>query len=491
MFEELLRKALGFIKYKKNASYVEIFDELIKECKKSFTEKEIVLIKKAYLMARDLHKGQKRNSGEPYIIHPVYVAYILLYEMNLHDANSIAAAILHDTREDCGITYEYLVKHFNNDVANLVEGVTKMKDLDFSTKAEKEEFNNYLLLKHILQDYRVIYIKLADRLHNMRTLDYKSEVKRREKSAESLRIFAPLATHVGAMNARDELVDTSFKYLNNRSYRIMNGMRKDYEIKHQEDIEDKLSSFKNILSDLGITLDVRPVILSNFAIYQGLISTQKISLLPNLVSFNIMVDGIEQIDLVVKRIKESYNVLPEYTCDFISKPRSNGYQAIHLSILGHKQVPYQVKIYTKEMFLVNTYGFAALLDIYPEKNILDIQADLIQNNSFFKTLSRNYKAYKEPFKLIDRTVRELLADKINVSVANGAMYCLPAVSVVADLADKIHSNLKKEATGALVNGELVGLDFPLKNGDNVVILTRNLELESIKDTVSLKLVLEK
>lgn len=491
MFEELLKKALGLFKFKKDANYSEIYDELIKECKKVFNEKEIVLIKKAYLVARDLHKGQKRNSGEPYIIHPVYVAYILLTEMNLHDANSIAAALLHDTREDCGITYEYLVKHFNNDVANLVEGVTKMKNLNFNTKEEKEEFNNYLLLKHILQDYRVIYIKLADRLHNMRTLDYKSEVKRREKSAESLRIFAPLATHVGASIAKEELVDTSFKYLNNRSYREIKGMRKDYEIKHQAEIEERLESLRHLLSEQEKPLDVRPQIMNNFAIYQGLINNKKISLLPNLIFYNIMVDTEEEIELVVKKIMGKYEVMPEFTEDFIKNPRNNGYRAIHLSIKGHKQTPYQIRIYTKEMFLVNTYGFSALLDIYPDKTIKDIQKELIRNNKFFQSLDRNYNSYKKPFKLIDETVRELLSDKINVYVANGAVYCLPAVSIVADLADKIHSDLKKEAIGALVNGELVSLDFLLKDNDRVVILTRENEINLSLESSAPKLILEK
>lgn len=488
MFEELLKKALGLFNFKKDANYIELYEELIKECKKVFTEKEILLIKKAYLTARDLHKGQKRNSGEPYIIHPLYVAYILLSEMNLHDANSIAAALLHDTREDCGIAYEYLVKHFNSDVAILVEGVTKMKDLDFNTKEEKEDFNNYLLLKYILQDYRVIYIKLADRLHNMRTLDYKIEAKRREKSAESLRIFAPLASHVGANIAKEELVDTSFKYLSNSNYREIKGMRKDYEIKHQEEIEAKLTELKSI-TVTGNKLDVRPQMMSNFSIYQGLITTRKISLLPNLISYNIMVDTLEEVELLTSYINEHYEVLKEYTADFIKEPRNNGYRAIHLSIKGRKGIPYQIKIYTKEMFLVNTYGFAALLDIYPDKTIKDIQEDLIKNNRFFKALDKNYKLYKKPFELIDKTVRGLLSEKINVYVANGALYCLPAVSVVADLADKIHSDLRKEAIGAIVNGSLCSLDTPLKDNDRVVILTKNQELNESLD--GLKLVLEK
>ena len=184
MLEDLFNRAkIHFSRKKPEAKQSDIYEVLINECQKHFSEKEVLLIKKAYLVAKDLHRGQKRNSGEPYIVHPLYVAYYLLTELQLHDASSIAASLLHDTMEDCGISEDFLEKHFNADIAKLVEGVTKMKDLDFSSKEEKEDYNNYLLLKHILQDYRIIYIKLADRLHNMRTLDYKVETKRREKSS--------------------------------------------------------------------------------------------------------------------------------------------------------------------------------------------------------------------------------------------------------------------------------------------------------------------
>ena len=476
MLEELINRAkMYFLSQKKSAKHTDVYEELIKECQKHFNEKEVLLIKKAYLVAKDLHRGQKRNSGEPYIIHPLYVAYYLLTELQLHDASSIAASLLHDTMEDCGITKEFLEKHFNSDIAKLVEGVTKMKDLDFTSKKEKEDYNNYLLLKYILQDYRTIYIKLADRLHNMRTLDYKAEAKRRKKSAETLRIFVPLATHVGASLARDELADISFKYLNNRNYREIKGMSADYQIKHVAEIENTLEKLKSLLLNLGITPIIRPKIMSNFAIYQGLINTKKISLLPNLLSYQIMVDSIQDIDLIANEIAKNFEIMPEYTKDYIHSPRSNSYQALHLSIKGRKGVPFQICLFTKEMFLVNTYGFAALLDLEPDKSVKEIQQDLIKNSEFFQVLEENYKLYKEPFKLINKSVRELLSDKINVYVANGALYLLPATSTVADLAYKIHSKLKSEAIGALVNGIEVSLDFPLKNNDRVVIITKEKE----------------
>ncbi len=473
MFEELISKALKNNSNQKSNDRLDIYDELIKKCTTIFSKEEIFLIKKAYLFAKKLHENQFRNSGEPYIIHPTYVAYILLEEMNFHDASTISAALLHDTMEDCQITYEQLVQNFGHDVANLVLGVTKMKDLNFTSKEEQEEFNNYLLLKYILRDYRVIYIKLADRLHNMRTLDYKSEAKRREKSAETLRIFVPLATHVGASLIRSELADTSFKYLSNSNYREISGMSKDYLIKHQPQIEAMISTLESLLQSLNITFHIRARIMSNFEIYQRLIESKKISLLPHLISYNIMVEDIKDINLITLKIKNQFEVISSQ--DYIANPLNNGYQAYHLSIASSK-APFLIRLFTKEMFLINSYGFSAFLDLYPEKSIKEIQKDLIDHNSFFHALEENYKSYKKPFEFIDKSVRDLLADKINVFVADQAIYCLPATSTVADLADKIHSKLKSEAIGALVNGQLVDLDFPLKENDHIIILTKENDL---------------
>lgn len=460
-------------KNKRKANHTEIYEELLKEAKKRFNEQDMLLIKKAYLMAKDLHRGQKRNSGEPYIIHPVYVAYILLTEMHLYDADTIVASLLHDTMEDCGISFEFLAKHFNLNVARLVEGVSKLKDPNFLTKEEKEDYNNYLLLKSILDDYREIYIKLADRLHNMRTLDYKTESKRREKSAETLRFFVPLAIHVGASIVKNELADISFKYLSKRNYQEIKGMQEDYLIKHLPVIEEILGYLKFLLYDSEKILDVRPHVMNNFAIYQGLNQNKKISLLPNLISFDITADTEEEIRIIEKRIKAKFNVMEEYTRDFINHPRNNGYQALHLSIRGHKGIPYQIRIFTPQMALVNNFGFAALLQLNPTKTIEEIQRELIKDNEFFQVLSKNSQRYNKPFDLIDKSVRELLSDKIKVYVANGAEYYLPATSTVADLADKIHSKLKYEGIGALVNGVEVSLSFPLKENDQVIILTKD------------------
>ena len=511
MFEELIKKALRRFRSSKEFNQGDIYTELIKECKKYFNDQEILMIKKAYLMAKDLHRGQKRKSGEPYIIHPVHVAYILLEELNLHDSSSIVASLLHDTVEDCGITYEFLEKHFGKYIASLIMGVTKIGELKYNTKEEKEAFYNRLLLLSSLKFYCIILIKLADRLHNMRTLEYKEEPKRRFKSAETLRIFVPLANHIGSYIAKEELADLSLKYLNEREYRVIKGMRKDYSLKHQEEIEYELLLFRNMLSNLNITGDVRVSLKSTFAIYQHLTNNYKISEIPNLIRYTIMVDNPSDCEKVADKIRQKYRVLDAYTKDYITSPKPNGYQALHLSIPGYKftknkngevkietrrskitneYIPIQIQIFTKEMFLVNSYGFAALLDIHPEKTLDEIQEELLKTNPFFKALQEN-EEIENPLLFLEKTVRELLSDKINVHVADNAIYCLPGASTVLDLAEKIHSELKDEAIGAIVNGAMVNLDFPLKENDHVIILTKNNNLKANLNEEPLNLSLKK
>ena len=268
-------------------------------------------------------------------------------------------------------------------------------------------------------------------------------------------------------------------------------MKEDYLVKHLSIIEEILGYLKCLLTDREIDLDVRPHVMNNFAIYQGLIQNKKISLLPNLISFDITADTEEEIRIIEEQIKSKFNVMEEYTRDFINHPRNNGYQALHLSIRGHKGIPYQIRIFTPQMALVNNFGFAALLQLNPTKTIEEIQRELIKDNEFFQVLSKNSQRYNKPFDLIDKSVRELLSDKIKVYVANGAEYYLPSTSTVADLADKIHSKLKHEAVGALVNGVEVNLSFPLKENDQVIILTKEYSSKLSVKEESKKLILEK
>lgn len=502
MFEDKIIGALNYFTKRKVEHHTDIYTELMNECKKKFTKEEMRLINKAYETAKYLHRNQKRNSGEPYIIHPLYVAYIALKELDLHDANSICAELLHDTVEDCKMTEKILIKHFNQDIADLVMGVTKITNLNFNSKEEQEAYNYRLLLLAVLKSYRTILIKLADRLHNMRTLEYKEEPKRIAKSAETLRLFVPLADHVGAYIARDELADLSLKYLNEEEYKEIVGMRKDYSIKHQNEIEYELNLLQTILQEEKIEGNIRASLKSNFSLYQQFTDNHKISEIPNLIRYSIMVKNKEDIEKLQQIIKNRFKVLEEYTKDYIKNPKPNGYQALHLSIphikfnqegnleykvsrLTGKIIPIQIQIYTEEMFLINSYGFAALLDIYPNKTLAEIQQELLQTSPFFKALQENRKV-ENPFLFLEKTVRDLLSEKIHVYVANGAVYCLPQASTIEDLADKIHSKLKDEAIGATVNGiEVDNLDFPLKDGDRVVILTKDKEIKQ-NPTLTLK-----
>lgn len=495
MFEELVKKTIYLLGRKNVSNSPDIYDRLIKACEKKFNHHELNLIKKAYHVAYDLHRGQKRASGEPYIIHPLHVAYIIITEFNFNDVDTIIAALLHDTIEDCGMTKEFLSSMFNDNIATIVESVSKLKKVDLS-KEEEDAYNNYLLLQSILKDYRSIIVKLADRLHNMRTLEYKQDGKRIHKSAETLSFYVPLASHIGAGLIREELTDLCFKYLNADSYREINSMRFDYTIKHQEDIEYEISLLRSILGPVNI----RPHIKSNFYIYQHL-KGKKISEIPNLITYDIMVETSAECYKIMAQLKDSFLTMPEFQKDYIYNPQNNGYQAIHLSIPGHKVinnpytgqkvvyhhsrinaeelVPVQIKIFTPTMFLINSYGLAAYKEVYKDKGMEQIQEELLARNHFFKEVRAN-RGIKNPYEFISKTVQEFLNDKIKVYSATFEEYYLPETATVRYFASRIHSDILNNATGALVNGQQVNLDFPLKDGDQIEILVRQRKEEEYK-----------
>lgn len=252
-----------------------LIKDLIIKASTHFTKEEVELIIKAYMVANDLHRGIKRASGEPYITHPARVAYILLEEMHLYDSNSICAALLHDTIEDTGITKEDLAKYFNEDIASLVASVSKIKDLNFTSKTEEEQYNTCILLRGLMNDYRVILLKLADRLHNMRTLEFKNKMKQKEKSSETLTLFVPLAERVGASLVKRELEDLSFFYLNNRKYREIKANTKNYIESHQKEIEEILFKINSILDTYNIKHSIRVMSKNPYEVFCK-IKTKKI-----------------------------------------------------------------------------------------------------------------------------------------------------------------------------------------------------------------------
>ncbi len=445
-----------------------IYNELIKEAEKHFSKESLQLIKKAYIVAEDLHCGQKRKSGEPYIIHPLYVAYIILTEIKFYDIKVIIAAILHDSIEDTGITKEYLAKLFSEEVADLVEGVTNVSDSRMGSKKAQDQYDIQKVLFRILKDFRIAIIKMADRLHNMRTLEYTKPEKQRNKAAETLSVYCPIALHLGANHINNELIDLSFKYLcasreeqilpaSESNYETTKSLRSEYIENNQAKIENIEQELRELLRNNGLKGKVRGCAKSNFGIYQKLSEYRNISDIPNLISFEIETDSRDDCYKIAELIKRKYGTLEEYTKDYIAKPDPNGYQALHFSSKTCLESPCRFKVFSKSMGEVNKYGVVATYNHLLNPSIDTFQAKLRESNSFIRALDTNYNFSSNPFDYIEKTVRNLVKNTITVFDGTGKAHVLPNYSIVFDFVCDVTGGLSLDASGATVNGTLVNL----------------------------------
>lgn len=474
---------------------INMVTDLIMEANKHFSKEQIEMIIKAYKCANDLHRGQKRKSGEPYIIHPVRVAYILLTEMHLIDADAICAALLHDTIEDTGITEAELAKLFNPDIAYLVAGVSKIKDLNFTSKTEEEKYNDCILLRSCAKDIRVIMIKIADRLHNMRTMIYKgdktliesyekstypieelkidSNAKQNAKSAETITLFVPLAKRIGAYIIANELEDISNMYLHNSLFREVRGNIKNFEKDHVNEIERILKDIEALLLRGNIDHEVRAKSKTFSEVYKYLQrkGANSVSDVPGLITFEINVDNKEECYKVLSLLMEKYGSKKTTLTDYIAKSKANGYRALHLEVadlLGHT---IEFKICSRKMKLINDYGVAALTELYPDRNIKQIQDSLNETNPFVMSLQSIGDLYKDNNRYLKHIEREILSKQITITTKNGDEYTFPVGATVLDLAYRLHTEVGARAIGAIVNGQSVSIREPLNDGDKVNILT--------------------
>lgn len=471
--------------------------DLIFECSKHFNNEQIELIIKAYKCANDLHRGQKRKSGEPYIIHPVRVAYILLTEIHLIDSDAICAALLHDTIEDTGITEAELAKLFNSDIAYLVAGVSKIKNLDFTNKSEEEKYNDCILLRSCAKDIRVIMIKIADRLHNMRTLIYKgdktlidsykkinypieefkidSNAKQKSKSLETITLFVPLAKRIGAYLIANELEDISNMYLKNSLFREVNGNIKNFINNHANDIENILTDLENMLLKENIDHEIRAK-AKNFSEVNRYLENKsgnysRISDVPGLVTFEINVEDKASCYKVLDLLLTRYKNKKIRITDYIKAAKANGYKAIHIEVedlTGHTIV---YKICSHKMKLINDHGIAALTELYPNRNIKDIQDSLNETNPFVMSLQSIGDLYKDNNSYFEHIKDEILSKQITITTKNGDKFSFPFGATILDLAFRLHTEVGARAIGAIVNGYNVSNNYVLNDGDKVNIIT--------------------
>ncbi len=442
-------------------------DYLIKKVSELKTEQDAILIKMAYDYAAKAHDGQKRDSGEDYIVHPIEVA-IIITEMGM-DTTSIIASLLHDVVEDTSIELEDIQKEFGANVALLVDGVTKLSRLAFQTKQEQQMENLRKMLLAMTQDLRVIVIKLADRLHNMRTLKHLPAEKQQKIAKETLEIYAPLTHRLGMWKIKWELEDLSLRYLDPEAYYHLVDK---IAMKRQERegyIEQVRQSLQNALDEIEIKAEVKGRPKHFYSIYEKMEEKGKgFNEIFDLMGLRVIVNTVQDCYEVLGIVHTMWKPIPGRFKDYVAMPKSNMYQSLHTTVVGANGEPLEIQIRTWEMNHTAEYGIAAHW-LYKEhspdnqelrdkiawlRHLIEWQGDTKDSDEFMETLKIG-----------------LFKDEVFVFTPKGDVKNLPAGSTPVDFAYSIHSNLGHQCAGAKVNSRLVPLDFRLKNGDIVQIVS--------------------
>lgn len=426
-------------------------------------------ISKAFLCASNLHKGQKRQSGEDYVSHPLTVAFILS-EMKA-DADTICAALLHDTIEDTDMTKEKLEVIFNKDVATLVDGVTKISKMNFSSREEQVATNTRKIITSLDEDVRIVIIKLADRLHNMRTLDFKSEFKQKENSLETMEIFVPLAYYLGAYQLKNELEDLSFKYLKPETYEEIDTIMKTAKPELEDITQEILESINSLLEDQNISHELTSRIKNIYGIYKNISKGKKLSDIHDLLAIKIIVNDIKDCYLTLGKVHSKYIPINGKFKDYISLPKTNMYQSLHTTIFGPQDRLIQTQIRTKEMNQIDTYGLTAYWDLNKEEAKTTMQEDLKRKFQFFKSLTEINSLTSDNQQFVSQVKAELFQDTIYVYTPKGDIIELPNGSTPIDFAYKLNTSIGNTMVGAIVNDNPESIDYILQNKDRVKILT--------------------
>lgn len=442
-------------------------EDLIKLVK-LYDNNSINKINKAYNLAKINHEGQLRDSGEEYIIHPLYVAYYLAkYKA---DSNMICAALLHDTLEDTKLTKDDIVRELNEDIAYLVEGVTKLSLEGFSNKKEQEDAYKRRLIKSITEDVRVIMIKLADRLHNMQTLEYKSKESQLRNSYETLKIFAPIAYNLGAYKIKMELEDLSMKYIKPSDYQRIYEDRlmlidntKDMFLDMQLNINDKLK-------ENGINAQYKTDIKHVYSIYKELSKGNDLFKIYDLFGLKILVNNYEECYKTLGLTHFVYRPLNEKIRDYIANPKPNLYRSLNTAVFYSSGRIVQARIRTPQLDIVDQEGLIAYYNEQRKYQDITMQKCFEDKIRFCENISEIDTDYKDNEAFLDQVYVELLSDHVNVYTDSGKLIQLPKGSTLVDFAYKIHSDVGNNMIGAQVNGENVPFNYVLNEKDRVRIL---------------------
>ena len=448
-------------------------DDIITYCQSYLhNEDNLNLIKKAYDVAKKKHEGQFRKSGDPYIQHPVEVAYILA---TLHAGpDTIAAGLLHDVLEDTDMSKEEMAATFNKDVAEIVDGVTKISKLKYMTKEKALAHNHEKLLLAMAKDIRVILVKIADRLHNMRTIQFHSEEKQKRIAQETLELYAPLAHRLGMYRIKAELEDLSFKALEPEKYAEIAKEISFKKTERDEDVEKMISTVKGLLEKNHINhYDIKGRVKNIYSIYKKIITKNKtIDDIYDLLALRVIVDSVEQCYHVLGIIHSIWTPLPMRFKDYIAVPKPNMYQSLHTTVVGPAGKIYEIQIRTYEMDQIAEFGVAAHwaykenVEYSHEKE----QLEIVNKLKWYKDLTTYVEnsATEDP---LDSIIEDIFSANVYIFTPKGDVYDFPAGSMPLDFAYRIHSDIGNKTVGAIVNGKIVPLSYKLKTGDVVEIKT--------------------
>ena len=452
----------------------ELYRMLIGRIRKYHPSTDVSMVEKAYRIAKNAHEGQCRKSGEPYIIHPLWVA-IILADLEM-DKETIVAGMLHDVVEDTVMTEEGIKEEFGEEVALLVDGVTKLGQLSYSSdKLEVQAENLRKMFLAMAKDIRVIIIKLADRLHNMRTLQFMRPEKQKEKAKETMDIYAPIAQRLGISKIKTELDDLALKYSQPEVFYDLVDQINARKTEREEFVQQIVEEVSQHIKNAGIKAEINGRVKHFFSIYKKMVNQDKtVDQIYDLFAVRIIVDSVKDCYAALGVIHEMYTPIPGRFKDYIAMPKANMYQSLHTTLMSSVGQPFEIQIRTQEMHKTAEYGIAAHWK-YKESNdgkknvkaqeeeklnwlrqILEWQRDMSDNREFLSMLKGDL---------------DLFAEDVYCFTPNGDVKSLPNGSTPVDFAYAIHSAVGNKMVGARVNGKLVNIDYKIQNGDRIEILT--------------------
>jgi GTP pyrophosphokinase len=444
------------------------FEDLIERVRTANPEADVELLRRAYVFSAFEHKGQIRHSGEPYLVHPLEVAAILA-DMKL-DTVTVASGLLHDVVEDTLTTAERIEELFGGEVAHIVEGVTKLGAIPFSSSEERQAENFRKMLLAMIDDIRVILVKLADRLHNMRTLHHLPESRRQRVAQETRDIYAPIANRLGMSKVRNELEELAFKHLDPQAYEVLRKKVENRRRVNEGLIEDLKKTITAKLAEAPVpVLQIDGRIKRLFSIHQKL-RRQKIELeqVYDLVALRIVTDSVRDCYAALGIIHQTWSPVPGRIKDFIAMPRPNGYQSLHTSVISERGFPFEVQIRTVEMHRIAEEGIAAH---WKYKEGRKGAARDEQYYAWLRQLLEVQQDIRDPQEFIQSLKVDLYPEEVYVFTPRGEVKAMPAGSTPVDFAYMVHTDVGHQCVGAKVNRKMVPLRTRLKNGDIVEIVT--------------------